>query len=37
MKACACPECDEPCDQYAEPGSSSCYDCNADEHVQDRE
>lgn len=37
MTPCECGDCDYPCDQYQESGSSNCYDCDNDEHMQDRD
>ena len=34
LRQCECGECD--CDQYAEPGSDLCYDCEAGIHREDR-
>lgn len=37
MRACDCHDCEGGCDQYAEPFSSLCYDCEQGDHLPDRE
>lgn len=37
MTPCACVECEYGCDQYADPGSRLCYDCDDGEHLPERE
>lgn len=34
MSPCECEEC--ACDQYAEPESDLCYDCDHGIHLEDR-
>lgn len=37
MSPCQCGDCEPGCDQYADPESELCYDCDQGDHLPERD